>query len=460
MDAILALAERASDVDESANGSPSYAADGEIMMNDDDGDDEALDIFDAGDLASLRRRLKADLKDHERERALYEEAVDKGLKLDALVASASGASALTSYRATESYTDVSAARSRSAIHFWAYRCASVVAGAASIATILAESTIHGRLPNLSIVSWALHLAAEQGGSFLVAATCMVCLAYPCTCAYYSLYRLGRFAFYRTVPRHTDAYSLCTSALLLTRFAAPLAFNFMAAIALPEGDGEAKTVSDTVFYTEFGKLMMSQPLIGWRFTVFAPLALLPYCLVVLLGLFNPLVRLLDRDRGLAFEDDWEGSEVARGRRLLRAEVDLLRQGLPLGSAARTRRVATGSLAMPSMVGRPRISLPTADDSSMGPGSWWQRFFSHPVKGASPPPVPSMPSPAQAVRARLLATVRGGGSDTPERQALLGDEAHSPASSIGSLTDVIRPGTDPDTLFGRLEGRTGPAGPWKT
>ena len=39
-----------------------------------------------GDLAGLRRRLKTDLKDHERERALYGEAAARGLRLDALLA--------------------------------------------------------------------------------------------------------------------------------------------------------------------------------------------------------------------------------------------------------------------------------------------------------------------------------------------------------------------------------------
>lgn len=184
-----------------------------------------------------------------------------------------------------------------------------------------------------------------GSPFATELLCFLFLAYPCTCAYYSLYRhgsvmqsraglnckgwrhsgghcssdlqaclvcayciatyhavvispyrLGRFAFYRMVPRHTDAYSLCYSgegcrasqqllplqpsgaqqqftvlqpvqarqgcciphcswaglqelatllpahpmpdaALLMCRFAAPLAFNFMAAIAMPEARGQ-------------------------------------------------------------------------------------------------------------------------------------------------------------------------------------------------------------------------------
>lgn len=44
--------------------------------------------------------------------------------------------------------------------------------------------------------------------------------------------VSRFSFYRLIPGHTNAYSLLANALLMCRFAAPLAFNFMAAIAMP------------------------------------------------------------------------------------------------------------------------------------------------------------------------------------------------------------------------------------
>ena len=45
-------------------------------------------------------------------------------------------------------------------------------------------------------------------------------------------RMGQFSFYLLVPRHTPAYSLLANAALCCRFGPPLAFNFMAAIALP------------------------------------------------------------------------------------------------------------------------------------------------------------------------------------------------------------------------------------
>lgn len=65
-------------------------------------------------------------------------------------------------------------------------------------------------------------------------------------AYYALFKLGRFGFYLLVPGHTNAYSLLTNALLMCRFAPPLAFNFMAALAMPASKhDQPHDVTDTV-----------------------------------------------------------------------------------------------------------------------------------------------------------------------------------------------------------------------
>ena len=72
-------------------------------------------------------------------------------------------------------------------------------------------------------------------------------AYPCLCAYYGIYKLGRFSFYLLVPRHTSAYSLLANAMLMCRFAPPLAFNFMAGVALPPSKSYSpgRDVTETV-----------------------------------------------------------------------------------------------------------------------------------------------------------------------------------------------------------------------
>ena len=72
-------------------------------------------------------------------------------------------------------------------------------------------------------------------------------------AYYALFKMGRFGFYLLVPGHTNAYSLLTNALLMCRFAPPLAFNFMAALAMPASKhDERHDVTETV------RLWLSSP----------------------------------------------------------------------------------------------------------------------------------------------------------------------------------------------------------
>ena len=52
------------------------------------------------------------------------------------------------------------------------------------------------------------------------------LTYLAGCAYFALFKLGNFSFYRIVPHYTDAFSLLLNASLLARFAAPLCYNFL------------------------------------------------------------------------------------------------------------------------------------------------------------------------------------------------------------------------------------------
>jgi hypothetical protein len=55
---------------------------------------------------------------------------------------------------------------------------------------------------------------------------------PADCSVAHCHRMGQFSFYLLVPRHTPAYSLLANAALCCRFGPPLAFNFMAALAMP------------------------------------------------------------------------------------------------------------------------------------------------------------------------------------------------------------------------------------
>lgn len=87
----------------------------------------------------------------------------------------------------------------------------------------------------------------------------------------------------------------------------------------------------VFYEEFGVLMMHQPLIGWDFTTYLPIALVPYILLLAFNAFNRVAWGFTRSRDIEFDDDFETASgaAAKGAQLLKAELDNHTAGRPLG-----------------------------------------------------------------------------------------------------------------------------------
>ena len=85
----------------------------------------------------------------------------------------------------------------------------------------------------------------------------------------------------------------------------------------------------VFYDEFGRLMMDQPLIGFNFTTYAPAALVPYVLL-LLNVFNRLAAVFVRSKRWEFSEDWaeDAASQAAARRLL-LELENSDAGPPIG-----------------------------------------------------------------------------------------------------------------------------------
>ena len=81
------------------------------------------------------------------------------------------------------------------------RVVSVLLAVFSVCIVLAEATISGSFPNMSVFSRVLHHTAQN--QFLTELLTFLFLCYPCMCAYYAIYKLGRFNFYLLVPRYTS-----------------------------------------------------------------------------------------------------------------------------------------------------------------------------------------------------------------------------------------------------------------
>ncbi|KAL3146885.1 hypothetical protein ABBQ38_014857 [Trebouxia sp. C0009 RCD-2024] len=301
-------------------------------------DDVDLDFFDRQDLGVLNRRLRKGIENYEREKALYDGIVLEYLELEDIVRNQNNPGG-----PFESTLHTAPPKALAYLEWW-WKCAlrgpvlrllSVLLAGFSVCIVLAEATISGALPNLSVFSRVLHRTAHM--QFATELLTFLFLCYPCLCAYYAIYKLGRFNFYLLVPGHTTPYSLLANGLLMCRFAAPLAFNFMAAIAIPPSSRHAegdRDVQDTAFYAEFGELMMRQPLIGLDFQSYLPIAILPYMLLLAFNVFNRFAGLFTRSRLVEFEDDWEtvSPSAGLGTRLLRQELHNHTQGLPPGLTA--------------------------------------------------------------------------------------------------------------------------------
>ena len=78
-------------------------------------------------------------------------------------------------------------------------------------------------------------------------------------------------------------------------------------------------------------MMRQPLIGFEFTTYAPLVLVPYVLLLVLNVFNRMAAFCLRSPTFLFEDDWETQSpyATTGSRLLQIELENFASGKPMG-----------------------------------------------------------------------------------------------------------------------------------
>lgn len=139
-------------------------------------------------------------------------------------------------------------------------------------------------------------------------------------------------------------------MFMTRFAPPLAFHFLYAMAMPplEAGKPVRTTActidctsthyntpqdyeNTVFFASIGSHIQNAPLFGVAFTTWAPLVLLPYVALLLTGVFDRMAARL-APRTVAFDHEYTmGTDRDTGTRLLHLECEAVLLGaLPGGT----------------------------------------------------------------------------------------------------------------------------------
>lgn len=300
----------------------------EIDIEDEDLD---LDYYTIQDLGKLRRSLRHGIEGFQRERETYLQIVRSYLKVHDIVKNMDKVGLPFA-----SPDNVGAPPWLKNLEWWwkcriqpvAMRASAVFLGILSLAVLIAQVAISEHLPNVSIFAQIIHITDYDSSVFFLS---FLLFLYPALAVYYTLFKLGRFSFYLLTPRHTAPYSLVSNALFMSRFAFPLAFNFLAALAAPIGKTPQPDIRDTVFYKDLGKPMAEQPIFGTNFTTYVPIILLPYMVLVVFNVFNRLAGIVDRSQNLSFDEDWDvtSTYASTGKTMLRIEVENRDAGQALG-----------------------------------------------------------------------------------------------------------------------------------
>lgn len=284
-------------------------------------------------LAVLRHRLRKGIEGYIRERERYLSLVKEYLKLHDTMENANR------YGFPFQYSDghQTGALLGHLIRWWrcrikpfAKRVLAVVTSLLSIFIVVAEVTIPDYLPNMSLFGQLLQGLDDKEVPILVCTFLM--LLYVMTCSYYTLFRMGRFSFYLLVPQHTAPFSLASNALLMCRFACPLCFNFLTAVALPIKDDD-QNVEGTQFWHAVGRRISKTPVLGKYFTTYLPMLMLPYVLLIAFNAINKVMTFLDPKKRFSFEEDWKLKDVGTyssvGQAMLNLELEHYQRGWDLG-----------------------------------------------------------------------------------------------------------------------------------
>ena len=302
----------------------------EIDMDDEEVD---LDYFTQKDLGELRRRLRQAIEGFEREKEKYLQLIRDYFRIQDILKNMDRIGCPYS---SDAHPDRPSWLGhiewwwRCRIEAWAMKFLAFLLCLVSLAVIIGEVGISKKLPNLSLFAFFLQNMKDRTVGIL--ALSFSVLLYLCICTYYTLFKLGRFSFYLLVPRHTAPYSLLTNALFMARFSFPLAYNFLAAIALPAGKKHVDPdLQETEFFRTLGHPMQQAPGIGLQFTTYVPLIIVPYTVLVLFNVFNRVVALFDRSQRFSFDEDWDTATTyaSTGQTMLQRELENKEMNLPMG-----------------------------------------------------------------------------------------------------------------------------------
>lgn len=219
---------------------------------------------------------------------------------------------------------------------WVWRCLvsqqlmrllALILGLMSVAIIFAEATMLSQeWVDLSLFSILIRSAGLQ--EEVVQLLVSIPLVYICVCTYFSVFKLGMFSFYYLVPHHTDSVSLLMNCSMVSRYAAPMCYNFLSLIHLTHYNKGTGKIENLV--TCFEERMSVLP---EEYERIYPLVMVVWCFLIASNVHNRILDVFGSWRRFRFESDGDVGEddgaSSAGLIILRRERASLERGLAIG-----------------------------------------------------------------------------------------------------------------------------------
>jgi len=286
-------------------------------------------VLEYGKLVSLHNRINSALHNFNVSRTLYESNLKRNWELEDIMASNANRDHTIHWSFPKSrkqfltpivpYLNTFEWYWKIYCETWAFRAVTVIAILLSVSVVWSETTLVIKSTHLSIFYWLIQGPANTPYFFQLLFV-FIPVSYIAYTAYWSLFQLRIFNFYRIVPKNSDANSLLFSAYYLARIIPSMTYNFLFMVG----------TEISAFERVLGQIKLT--LIGYDLNFFFPLAL---CLLCIGNVFNLYSRLFYSCAGFFkccwkvnrydFDEDWNDERIDKGKEIVAREKELKREG---------------------------------------------------------------------------------------------------------------------------------------
>jgi len=279
-------------------------------------------------LVALHNRLLSANHEYNRTRVMYDQLVKRALTLEDIVRAEKSSTKTIewTYKKKKSMKQLQTLEWYWKVYMehWFFRALAIILACCSLVIVWSEAIFGLKSPNMSIIS--LLITSPKDVPYLVEwGLIFFPIAYIAYCAYWSLFQLKIFNYYRMLPHgQSDANSILFNAYYLARIIAPMAHNFLLMVNVNDG------VKNSAFLCVMGKVNLVP--LGKNFFLFFPILLSLSCAANVFNLYTRFIMACSgafpccfKTTRFDYDEDFSDARMDKGKLILQKEREFKEQG---------------------------------------------------------------------------------------------------------------------------------------